>query len=1765
MALAFLFGTSACEDDEQPVTEVRVEITSQVEVDALEIRIRDRNYRWDETQAELDRDIRDEPYRLQLTPGLIDGEFLIYVRGFSDGSFVAGESATLSYEAARVVEATITLRVDFVTADADEDGFVRCTFGSDIARCDCDDRAPVINPFSAEICGDNIDNDCSGGYPPDDAGCPCTEDLPCTNLDEEFIGLAGTGACTLGVLRCVDGTLSDTCEGASPIRNPADSPEIDNNFIDDDCDGAVDEGSRCDPALFPTGRVCHRGFVDDDANRGVAPVFSELLSGIEEPGRQASFLARGECLPGTVAPGRQLCDAATGTWASSCDGDVLPQRPPSPEQLRDIQRGDTVDPASFAGVGFVELRLSGVADLDGNPIDQCDGLDNNCDGSFDEANAFDSDDDGYTRCGTPVTLIPADGDTPRIELREVGGLIDSFIDCNDQDAEVFPRIAGINEPAEFADTCGERIDNDCLCDHGGEDVVGLPRFRVDGTANCAATQAFLDCSLTGARSDPTEPGLCADPATGDVYYWGYRLNQAGVKACFACPAAFGAVCDVDTGACSTREGGCCPCPSTPIPSDPDSFDPSQLRPLCGDSVPGSCNCTTAAMWAPLEEGMDTFDDCSGYGCEAFYWGTENGECFRVRNATSDDVACAGLDYCEEGQTDGCCDPSDPASCCQGPEVVCAGFVPPSPGASADAGFRGTADPGRGLCQITTSGCFAQTPPSYAAQAVGTDAFGECRESFTCSDEDNDPFYFGITRVADEPTRCYLKSDVNGNDDHHCDGSGACQTREQACAFISRIGDPVERGPGRVCRVPTDGCTGADEPVYGQDVPFRTDPYNDCPGAGNCCNGQCCAQLGGACSNSNDCDAGLSCVDGVCCDGACNSPCEACRGDLTGLADGTCGPIESVVVDTVPSSNLCSGAGGCLDPPCICDGNGNCRGDLGSSCSSNSECGLGFCVDGVCCESACETGCFACLGALTGASDGQCRALASAGPDVNPTNACAGNSGCGAGGTGCSCVAGTGECRRAQGSVCTSGSQCQNGRCFDGFCCDQECDEACEACSAALSTSTSNGVCAELAAFGPDTSPTTTCGGSTGCSGSDCVCQPGTGNCLDRAGSCSVNTDCPSGICVEGQCCDRACDGLCESCVSTLTGVESGTCAPIANGPDTQPSALCSGNDGCSGNACTCVGGTCSGALGSSCSNGSDCHSNQCVDGVCCETACEGTCQACSSSLTGESNGLCRNISSNVDDTEPSDLCVGTNTCRAGTGECRRDTGQSCSANSECLTGFCRDGFCCESACDTACRGCSAALTGGANGQCEPLSSGGPDTSPSDLCVGGTGCPGGVSCECEAGSGMCKNRNGVACSSNGECLSGNCADGFCCNNACNGSCNACDLAGSEGTCGNSTRGTAGDPACSDGLLCDGSGSGCPSGCGGDDALCAGGFFCDGNVCRAEQGVGAACGADAECISGFCVEGVCCDRRCGGPCESCLASRKESGGNGLCGIVSDGAEGAPECADNLRCDGSNASCPTSCNGEPDCDSGFGCLSGVCVAKIADGGACSMGSECSSGHCVDGVCCENDCGGVCDACSSALKGGGPENGECRAIAAGTDPDGECGRYFCVGGPGAAGSNCDTTCESNDDSQCKTSSFCDAGSGDDQCVADLGAGESCENPGDCSSGFCVDGVCCQSACNGTCEACSAGLTGESDGTCAAVTSGTDPADECGAYQCGNRNCRNDCEGDLDSLCKPGFYCNEVSGNSNDRCLPLEDGGGSCDRDTDCISGSCTSNVCDS
>jgi len=220
----------------------------------------------------------------------------------------------------------------------------------------------------------------------------------------------------------------------------------------------------------------------------------------------------------------------------------------------------------------------------------------------------------------------------------------------------------------------------------------------------------------------------------------------------------------------------------------------------------------------------------------------------------------------------------------------------------------------------------------------------------------------------------------------------------------------------------------------------------------------------------------------------------------------------------------------------------------------------------------------------------------------------------------------------------------------------------------------------------------------------------------------------------------------------------GTCTIYGNGTDPDNECTNPPADVCNGaNACRChdgvqngtetqidCGGTCGGCpLGSPCGTGTDCNSGFCTDGVCCNAACNGTCEACD---LGGSVSACTPYAAGTDpETECNpDVCGGTSACRCSNGvqdgaetaiDCGGGTcndcpqGSPCLVGSDCTTGFCADGLCCNTACGAACEGCDFP---GSEGTCTVYA---PGTDPDSECNNPPGdlCNGANACRCNDGS------------------------------------------------------------------------------------------------------------------------------------------------------------------------------------------------------------------------------------------------------------------------------------------------------------------------------------------------------------------------------------------------------------------------------------------------
>jgi MYXO-CTERM domain-containing protein len=302
-------------------------------------------------------------------------------------------------------------------------------------------------------------------------------------------------------------------------------------------------------------------------------------------------------------------------------------------------------------------------------------------------------------------------------------------------------------------------------------------------------------------------------------------------------------------------------------------------------------------------------------------------------------------------------------------------------------------------------------------------------------------------------------------------------------------------------------------------------------------------------------------------------------------------------------------------------------------------------------------------------------------------------------------------------------------------------------------------------------------------------------------------------------------------------------------------------------------------------------------------------------------------------------------------------GLSCVSNGECTSQHCIDGFCCDTACNAPCLGCSAKVKGqGPNGVCGPVVAGtdphgGCPDYPVTLCAESGACDGQGACALYPA--------GTACATP-SCLAGVRTTASC---------------ASKNTC------LPEQHPCAP-YACGPDGQNCGSSCAGDEG-CDEKAFCEGGACVKRAPSGQPCTAGHACLSGFCADGVCCDSACLGQCESCgvapnvgacspqapgsapAAGKPACAGDGACGGHCDGVSRAActypgpltTCAASCsggretqdRCDGLGHcssqptrdcapyacgpdACLTSCAADTDCTVGYTCMDKACIPRSA-----------------------------------------------------------------------------------------------------------------------------------------------------------------------------------------------------------------------------------------
>ena len=363
-----------------------------------------------------------------------------------------------------------------ICEDLDEDGF--SGHGSlcqpESADFDCDESKNSVNPGAPEKCN-NVDDDCDGLI---------DEDL----TQECYTGTEGTlgmGSCVGGTQTCEAGEWG-SCEGEQiPSLELCDEEDHDcngdrtNGFnVNDDCSLGVgacesqgvfvcnDEGTgvECDALAGESEDEDCDGLDNDcdgvsDEDEDGDPLIQECYSGPEDT------LDVGLCESGT-----QIC---TDGEFETCDGEVIP-----------VNESDN---------------------------ENCDGVDNDCDGEVDEECecVYDANDPASQDCYTGPEGTSDVGECHMgVQLCEE---TDRWGPCED---EVIPVNESDNENCDSVDNdCDGEVDEECECVYDANDPASQCYTGPEGTVNIGICMAGLKFCYEDDRFGECEDQVLPEPET----------------------------------------------------------------------------------------------------------------------------------------------------------------------------------------------------------------------------------------------------------------------------------------------------------------------------------------------------------------------------------------------------------------------------------------------------------------------------------------------------------------------------------------------------------------------------------------------------------------------------------------------------------------------------------------------------------------------------------------------------------------------------------------------------------------------------------------------------------------------------------------------------------------------------------------------------------------------------------------------------------------------------------------------------------------------------------------------------------------------------------------------------------------------------------------------------------------------------------------------------------------------------------------------------
>ena len=445
--------------------------------------------------------------------------------------------------------------------DKNCDGFVGATDedGDGFSACEeCDDADPDVNPDALETC-DGIDNNCDGEIDED------AVDMAVFYPDEDGDGCGAEGGEPVYACAQPDGYADNDsdCADETALAYPG-APEACSDEFDMDCDGSPglvdadgDGYSSCDdcndgdPEVYPGADEFCDGLdnnCDGSIDEGTAVDAEEFFADADGDGFGASGVSVLACeAPDGFGVSDLDCDdadAATYPGAPesceeavdrNCDG-AIGDEDGDGDGLTACEDCDDSDPSVTSATTFYQdadgdgygdslVTLDACVAPDGfitnsedcndaeatvNPDanEQCDDLDNDCDGEVDEdatdASEWyaDLDDDGYGDSAADVVLACTEPDHSSARAG----------DCDDEDA-------GVNPGAD--ETCDGK-DNNCNAevDEGAEDLT-IYYLDADGDGYGASSEAITACDQPDGTS--LYDGDCDDSDAG--------INPAAEESC----------------------------------------------------------------------------------------------------------------------------------------------------------------------------------------------------------------------------------------------------------------------------------------------------------------------------------------------------------------------------------------------------------------------------------------------------------------------------------------------------------------------------------------------------------------------------------------------------------------------------------------------------------------------------------------------------------------------------------------------------------------------------------------------------------------------------------------------------------------------------------------------------------------------------------------------------------------------------------------------------------------------------------------------------------------------------------------------------------------------------------------------------------------------------------------------------------------------------------------------------------------------------------